>query len=214
MFSWIAHQVNNLSASRKEGPFEELNQTMRKVLQFEPVLTSALELEYKFHLEQITRATFEYEERVIVMDFLHYSFAPSNPNNEWRTIFNGLRILNALIDSGSSKVFHEVSEGKHFDVLQKTLFLSSYCNTDERISKLIRTSAMQVRDRLQIKFSQVDEEPQGDRRDETKSISSKEGVAIPVAVHLEHIASFKHTEDSSDDDEPRKMAEICFPDLL
>lgn len=206
--------MNHFSARRNEGPFEDLQQTMREVLQFDPVLTSTLELEYKFHLEKISRATFEYEERVIVMDFLHYSFAPSNPNDEWRTIFNGLRILNALIDSGSSKVFHEVSEGRHFDVLQKTLFLSSYCNTDERISKLIRTSAMQVRDRLQIKFSEVeDEEPPGDRRGETKSISSKEGVAIQVVAHLQHIASFKHTEDSSDDDEPKK-AEIFVQDLL
>ena len=125
MFSWLAHQVNNFTGPKEEGPFSELKESLRRLFEFEPVLSSSLELQYKFSLEQICRSTFEADERMVVMAFLHYSVAPVNPNSEWRTIFNGLRLLNALVDSGSSKIFSEVSEGQHFDLLQKTLFLMS-----------------------------------------------------------------------------------------
>ena len=200
-----------------KGPFGELKDTLRTALQFEPVLPGSLELEYKFHLEEICRATFEREERIVVMDFLHYSFAPANANSEWRSIFNGLRILNALIDSGSSKVFSEVLEGKHFDVLQKTLFLTNYPNSDERIAKLIRTAAQEVRDKLLVKFNEVEVGETEESAGVVQSISSKDAPALPQVVpqrSLPLIASLRHTEDSSEEEEdpPRLGAQLL--DLL
>ena len=218
MFSWIAHQVNNFTGPKEEGPFSELKESLRRLFEFEPVLSSSLELQYKFSLEQICRSTFETDERMVVMDFLHYSVAPVNPNSEWRTIFNGLRLLNALVDSGSSKIFSEVSEGQHFDLLQKTLFLTTYSNSDERIAKLIRTAAQEIREKLLVRFNQIDEQPEEPPiLHAGKSISSRDApLEFQAKKSLDHIASFKHSEEESssegENDAPEQQSQLV--DLL
>lgn len=206
MLSWISNQ---LSPSLSVGPHADLKQRMKDALAFEAVLTPPRELEYKFLMEQICRSSFDMDERMIILDFLHYSFAPVDPNGEWRTIFNGLRILNALVDSGSNKIIAEVSEGKHFDVVQKTLFLTTYANSDERVGKLIRTAAKEIRDKLLKKFDLVQEESVDESQ--IKSISSRdsgtpvERPAVPSS--LAHIVALKHVEDSDDEEaaKPRKI---------
>ena len=209
MLSWISEQINTLSPPRDLGPHADLKRAMREAIAFDAVLSSAKDLEYKFVLEQICRSSFEVEERMIILDFLHYTMAPVDPNSEWRTVFNGLRILNTLIDSGSIAVFTEVAEGKHFDLVQKTLFLTTYANSDERIGKLIRTAAKEIRDKLLLKFDAinsgtlVDESPS----QEVKAISSSSvsststPASRPVAPSgVAHIVALRHVEDSSEDE--------------
>ena len=210
MFSWLTDQISGLKSPNEEGPHCEIKETMREALRFDPVLTASKQLEYKFNLEKICRASFEIESRMIILDFLHYAFAPVNANTEWRTIFNGLRILDSLVDSGSNQIFTEISQGKHFDVVQKTLFLTTYTNSDERVGKLIRNAAKEIREKLLSKFDLVESMPQSN--EEPKSISSKDvsGRATPETSRpvapssILNFVSLRHIEDSSDEEAPNQ----------
>ena len=200
MFSWLSQTVNG---SKPNDPQGELKSLMIEALSFDAVLSSAKQLEYKHCLEQICRYSFDSEDRAVVMDFLHYSFAPVEPDREWRKTFNGLRILNQLIDSGSRVIFTEVSEGRHFDILQKTLFLTNYHNTDERVGKLVRSSAKEIRDKLLEKFNEEIPEIQPE---DIKSISYRDIVPPNIVCGntppggLASMVRFGHTEDDSDED--------------
>jgi hypothetical protein len=211
MFSWFSEQISTIKTPSGDEPHSELRGTMQEALGFEPVLTASKELEYKFVLEQICRASFEVDNRIIILDFLHYAFAPPYPNTEWRTIFNGLRILDSLVGSGSNRIFSEISQGKHFDVVQKTLFLTTYANSDERVAKLIRTAAREIRDKLLAKFDLVDSIPETE--EPLKSISSKDvsGKATPDTIQpvapssIVNLVSLRHQEDSSDEEGNSKI---------
>ena len=220
MLSWIAKSLQK--ANQQLGLPNDISRLMKTGLDFEPVLTSTREEEYRVCLMRICRATFNIEGRNIVMDCLHYAFAPKNPANEWRTIFNGLRILNSLIDSGSVQIFKEVSEGKHFDLLQKSLFLVTFSHSDERISKLIRTAARQIRDKLLNKLNEI-EQYSGDDCPPPISSSGISSEDPPVAFEksisnsVSQLVSLRHVE--SDDDEcpspeSRKSLTVETPQLL
>lgn len=220
MISWLSEQIASLSPPKEEGPHAATKALMKEVLACEAVLSPAKELEYKYLMEQVCRATFDIDDRVIVMDFLHYSLAPVDAGREWRTIFNGLRVVDALIDSGSSAVFAEVSEGKHFDLLQKTLFLLSYAHSDERIGKLIRTAAKEIRDKLLVKFDQLDNPEEPEDQPNVTCMSSKDTVRHRpvIASSIAHVVSLRHIEESSDEEPcaaaPSIPADSVHDDLI
>ena len=151
MFTWLAARIT--------PPLDDgITKIMREAFAFEPVLRPGDEFERnKFILSEIVRRSYIPEDRVVIMDHLHYALCPET---EWRTIFNGFRVLTALMDNGGSPdIFSELLQGKHFDVTQKTLFLTQYTNDDPRVGKLVSTIAQQVRGQLLIKFSEEPKPP-------------------------------------------------------
>ena len=201
MISWLANQVAKLSFPGHGPAKTEVESLMKEILSFDAVFSVAQEAEYKFVLARICEASFRSGDRLVLMDCLHYAFAPANPGKEWRTIFNGLRILNSLIDSGSVAIFREVSEGKHFDLVQKSLFLISYSSSDDRITKLIRSTARDLRDKLLAKFAQLDDETSATDDGKKTSISHRDSLAVPIPhSSVSHLVQLRHVEDSSEDD--------------
>jgi hypothetical protein len=174
---------------------------MKEGLSFDAVFSVSQEAEYKFVLARICQASFRSGDRVILMDCLHYAFAPADPGKEWRTIFNGLRILNSLIDSGSVAIFQEVSEGKHFDIVQKSLFLLSYNSSDDRVTKLIRSAARDLRSKLLAKFAQLDDKTPATDEGKKTSISHRDSIAVSIPhSSVSHLVDLRHVEDSSEDE--------------
>lgn len=207
MFSWLSERISAFSSLRTPEPGTEVERMMKEALEFEAVVSPARELEYKYLLDSICKASCNSDDRFAIMDFLHYSLSPANPAKEWRMIFNGLRILKALIDSGSVSIFREVSEGKHFDLVQKSLFLLTYCNADERVAKLIRVTAREIRDKLLEKFNDLENEPNVEK----KSVSYRDAIKRPSVVaapsSISHLVSLGHVEEDypsrNEDDTPR-----------
>lgn len=225
MLSWISRQLprnGEITAPSDDNPVE----LMKYGLSFDAVLTPGKEHEYRDMLARISRTTYEQKNRYSVLDSLHYGLAPKNPEREWRTIFNGLRILNSLIDHGSLEIFREVSEGQHFDLLQKSLFLLSFCHSDERVTKLIRTAAREIRDKLSAKFNEIEEQPS----EVHPPPISASGISSEDAFHLKqnpvvtssfsHLVSLRHIESDEDgsdrlDGNPTSTLETPqLPDLL
>ena len=217
MLAWLSDKVSG-TRSPDDAVNVQVKSLMREALAFDAVLTSEKELEHKFVLEQICQYSFDLEDRVIVMDFLHYAFAPVDPNSEWRTIFNGLRILNGLIDSGCRNVFSEVMEGKHFDLVQKTLFLTTYSNADERVGRLVRSVAKDVREKLLQKFTDVETELAYPKEEKVTSVSSKNASRILTAgnakgMTVPGVARFTHTEESSDEESEEIARKADWPGI-
>ena len=214
MLSWFVNHVTP-SLEVQHVPRDDAGRLIKATLRLEPVLSGAEEREYRLNIEQICRLSFDIETRQMVMNSLHYALSPNYVGVEWRMIFNGLRILNSLIDGGSVEIFKEVSEGKHFDILQKSLFLLSFSHADERVTKVIRSSAREVRDRLLVKFNEIEENYNMDQHCPFSStgISSDDIRANGLTLStnpVSHLVSFGHVE--SDDEE--RLDTPALPDLL
>ena len=201
MISWLSDRISKGSLLSHHSSSTQIESLMKDAIAFDAVFSASQEAEYKFLLARICEASFRSEDRFLMMDFLHYALAPANAGIEWRTIFSGLRILNALIDSGSIAIFQEVSEGKHFDLVQKSLFLLSYSNADDRVMKLIRCAARELRDKLLDKFTHLDENPSSTGQIAKKSISHRDSVAVRIPdSSVSDLVKLRHVEDSSDDE--------------
>ena len=182
MLQWLSQRFRN----EEHDPEYELTTLLILTLKFNPVLTTAKELEYTDNIDRICRASIDSGNRIIIMDHLRSAFS----STDWHTILNALRVLNGLIDSGSSKIFSEVAQGRHFDIVQRTLFLTSYTNNDDRVGKLIRCAAREIREKLLIKMTEIHDIPE----EVTSGVSYKDTIEANYESSVSHLVSLKHTE--------------------
>ena len=102
-------------------------------------------------LQELCESTKDSYARTFVLNYLAEAL---DPKSDWRIIENGLRILGALALAGSHEIFQEISRGLHIDVTQRTLILTTYSHDDDRITRLIRTSALVAQKKLIERTSQ------------------------------------------------------------
>ena len=180
-------------------PLSELSDLVNSTLRFEAVLTSSRQLEYQQDILIICAASLKLDERFLIMTLLHDALV----SKEWHKLFNGLRILTCLIESGSDEIFVEVLQGKHFDILQKTLFLKSFANADDRVSKLIRRTAADIREKLLRKLNEVESCLENGQSFQSSSTGiSYRDIVTPVFENsVSHLVSLRHVESDSDMDD-------------
>ncbi|KAF4743675.1 hypothetical protein FOZ62_006950, partial [Perkinsus olseni] len=124
------------------------------------------------------------------------AFAVSPSAASWRNILAGLELLEHLLEKGSMELWRECARGEHFDASQRLLFLSTYTNPDDpRVTKLIRTKARMMREKVMAKNEQVE------------SLR----VSAPERTTREHASSSadltERSSSSSENEEPSKDTE-------
>jgi len=63
----------------------------------------------------------------------------------WRRIYGGMVLVEALMKNGSAALITETADGRHFDIIQRLSFLEHYDNTDKRVMNNIRKKAEGLR---------------------------------------------------------------------
>ncbi|KAF4703475.1 hypothetical protein FOZ63_007225, partial [Perkinsus olseni] len=129
------------------------------------------------------------------------AFAVSPSSASWRNILAGLELLEHLLEKGSMELWRECARGEHFDASQRLLFLSTYTNPDDpRVTKLIRTKARMIREKVMAKNEQV----------ESLRVSAPErttrGHASSSADSTERSSSSSENEEPSKDTEAEGSA--------
>jgi len=142
MFGWLSSHTRAHSTE-----VEKILGTLDKL---GPVISTDDSRELHRWLRELCQLARHRANRKQIFEYLRVSLDPSS---DWRVIDNGLRILSALVIEGATKFFCEISRGMHFDVIQRTLILTSYCHDDDRITRLIRSSAHRVHQQLLTRAS-------------------------------------------------------------
>lgn len=188
MIAWLSAQVR-----KSLKPRSETETVLDQISNFEAVISTDRLSEFRHLLDCVCKQSFYSDERNLIMHHLESSLRPSNP--DWRVILNGLRLLDALCDRGSCLVFQEVSQCSHFDVVQRTLFLLTFSHDDDRITKLMRHTAQQVRAKVLSRFNDSDNEIRA-----SVSYTDKTVVSSGQPSSFAHLVSLRHVED--DQEEP------------
>ena len=149
--------------------------------------------EYRMDLERVARLSFELDERVKILNFIHEQLL----TEDWRRVWNSLNILEILFKNGSNKVLSEFSQGEHFDVLQRLLLLAAFPHDDLRIRELVRFRAREVREIVKEKLE-----------DSTQNFSEPSPPASPQPLPGRKLLStapvyIGHHSDTDDDDDER-----------
>ncbi|KAF4654501.1 hypothetical protein FOZ61_008236, partial [Perkinsus olseni] len=154
-------------------------------------------------IERICRSTYnEHATRKAIMQLLAFAVSPSAAS--WRNILAGLELLEHLLEKGSMELWRECARGEHFDASQRLLFLSTYTNPDDpRVTKLIRTKARMIREKVMAKNEQV----------ESMRVSAPErttrGHASSSADSTERASSSSENEEPSKDTEAEASMRAC-----
>lgn len=150
MFNWLSHRMRKSAGG--ETPMTDIGTALNRLLDFGAIIPPEKSDGFRNLIEIVCRQSYDVYDRVLIMDCIQSALCPRSPETGWRKIVNGIRILDALFDHGSDSIFQEVLEGKHFDILQRMVFLLNYTNTDDRVGRLIRSLAKELKGKLMVKF--------------------------------------------------------------
>lgn len=153
MLQWLSQKVVRAKEAREDS--HNIHRVMKKALSFGSVIPPEKLQEYQSVMDTICRQSFDLYDRVVLLECIQSAFCVPNSDKEWRKIVNGMRVMSALIEGGSELIFSEVLEGKHFDILQQMVFLVNYVNTDDRVGKVVRSLARDLRGKLILKFDVI-----------------------------------------------------------
>jgi len=95
-------------------------------------------------LTPVIEASVNEEDRPVIMKHLRECLAEP-AGKQWRHIYGGLVLVEALVKSGSPALITETAEGRHFDLVQRLSFLEHFENADKRVMNNVRKKAEQLR---------------------------------------------------------------------
>jgi hypothetical protein len=218
MLSWISERVHQMVKREEREDHADLVRVMTSTLNSDVTSAQVQNSNIFEGSKAICEASFQYDLRGEIIMQLSCGLIPDIRSGDWRTIYNALRILNLLMDSGCLEMFREVQEGKHVDLTQRLLFLSEYNDSDPRKTKLIRSTARETRARLLLKFEEIDQNNLSCQPEKiTKSsVSSGDhhvtsGCSSRIPESVSNLVSLRHVEsDSSMDGSHDEIAAADF----
>lgn len=142
MFSFLSNPILSRITNRKT----ELDTVLERLAELGPYISKSYEQEFAELIQRVCKIAQNKDFRTYLCEYLRRSLNPSQV--DWRTLNDGLRILNGLIISGPEELFRETKIGLHCDFLQQVVILTDYSHEDCRVARLIRSAATTVRDRL------------------------------------------------------------------
>jgi len=95
-------------------------------------------------LTPVIEASVNEEDRPEIMNHLRECLCEPAGKN-WRRVYAGLVLAEALVKNGSPDLLSETAEGRHFDLVQRLSFLEHFDNTDKRVMNNIRKKAEALR---------------------------------------------------------------------
>lgn len=95
-------------------------------------------------LTPIVEASKNEEDRPEIMKHVRECLAEPS-GKQWRRIYGGLVLVDALVKDGSPALITETAEGRHFDLVQRLSFLEHFDNTDKRVMNNIQKKAEEIR---------------------------------------------------------------------
>jgi hypothetical protein len=84
------------------------------------------------------------EDRPEIMKHLRECLAEPK-GDQWRRVYGGLVLCEALVKQGSPALLTETAEGRHFDLVQRLSFLEQFDYTDKRVMNNVRRKAEALR---------------------------------------------------------------------
>lgn len=118
--------------------------------------------------------------RLEIMKYLRECLSEAS-GKRWQRIYGGLALTESLMRHGSHELISEVSQGRHFDLVQKVSLLEKFNAAargcpDRRAQAVIRTKATEVKTMLVVMLERARAEENAvvnDHRDAESSCSSK-----------------------------------------
>jgi hypothetical protein len=95
-------------------------------------------------LTPVVEASKNEEDRPEIMKHIRECLAEPS-GKQWRRIYGGLVLVDALVKDGSPALITETAEGRHFDLVQRLSFLEHFDNTDKRVMNNIRKKSEEIR---------------------------------------------------------------------
>lgn len=93
----------------------------------------------------VVLASHNADDRRQIMLHLHGCLAAS-ASSQWRRVYSGLVVLEALLERGSPLIISEVADGVHCDLVQRLSFVENYeYGYDSRVQDMLRRRASNLR---------------------------------------------------------------------